>query len=195
MKDLVCPHHPHAGYRLAHRWGRCECPKCGQFIGWVKPADPLLLERPACAHCGQTDSVHLIRNIQINGNSLIYWHCDDCDKRTSQALSHQSVLRYLQFIRYRRPDLTNIPTAIADIRTGYDHRASEPCFVCGSMNGTEYHHFLPFAFYDDPRVKPNWRQWDQCGVRLCRPCHELWHELVAPMTWLASVRAKNGAAK
>lgn len=195
MNDLVCPHHPTAGYRVVHRWGRCECPKCGQFVGWVKPIDPLLMERPACPTCGQTGSVHLIRNIQINGNLLIYWHCDSCERRASSALGHQRVLRYLEYLRYRLPHRDDIPTKLEDIRTGYDHRGDEPCFVCGSMNGTEYHHMMPFAFCNDPRVAPNWSQWEQCGVRLCRVCHELWHELVAPMDWLATVTTKNGVAK
>lgn len=188
MNELSCPHHPYAGYRLAHHWGRCECPKCGQFIGWVKPADPLLLERPACAHCGQTDSVHLMRTVQINGNSLIYWHCDDCDRRTSQNIAHPTILRYLEFLRYRFPEREDIPTQIEDIRTGYDFREEEPCFVCGSTAGTEYHHLLPAVFKDDPRVAPHWGQWNLCGVRLCREHHELWHELVAPMSLLAGRR-------
>lgn len=195
MNDLVCPHHPTAGYRVVHRWGRCECPKCGQFVGWVKPIDPLLIERPACAHCGQTDSVHLMRTVQINGNSLVYWQCDACERRTSQNIAHPAVLRYLEYLRYRYPKRADIPTQIEDIRTGYDFREEEPCFVCGSTHGTEYHHLLPAAFKYDPRVMPHWEQWDLCGVRLCRTCHELWHELVAPMDWLASRSTKNGVVK
>ncbi len=193
--DLICPHHPTSGYRITHHWGRCECPRCGQFVGWVKPADPLLIERPACPKCGQTGSVHLMRTIQINGNSLVYWQCETCDQFASQPISHKSVLRYLEYLRFRMPHRDDIPTSIEDIRTNYDYRESEPCFVCGSTHGTEYHHLLPAAFKNDPRVAPHWQRWDLCGVRLCRMHHELWHELVAPMDWLATVTTRNGVAK
>lgn len=186
-----CPRHPYAGFRLLHKWGGCECPKCHRFIGFVEPTDPPLLVRPACPTCGQTGSVHLMRTVQVNGKSLVYWHCEACDKFASQPLPHDRVRQYLEFLRYRLPDRGDLPTDIDGIRTRYDYRESEPCFVCGSTAGTEYHHFLPATFRRDPRVAPNWSQWDLCGVRLCRPCHELWHELVAPMALLAGA-ATNG---
>jgi len=102
------------------------------------------------------------------------------------------VTNYLDFLRYLFPDRTDIPVLIVDIHTRYDYRESEPCFICGSTQGTEYHHFLPATFRNDPRIAPNWEQWDKCGIRLCRPCHELWHELIAPMSVLAGA-ATNGA--
>lgn len=187
-----CPNHPYAGFRLENQWGRCVCPKCSEHIGWIEPLDKTLLARPACKVCRQTGSVHLMRTIQINGSSLIYWHCETCEKYASQPLPHQRVLHFLAYLRQRWPE-RNIPSTIDEIRTRYDYREDEPCFVCGSIQGTEFHHFLPQAFRHDPRVSPNWERWSTCGVRLCRSCHELWHELVAPMDLLASA-TENGAS-
>lgn len=184
---LSCPHHPNAGYQLADKWGRCICPKCGEHVGWVKPPNLFLIERPACPDCGQTGSVHLMRTVQVNGNSLVYWHCEPCEKHASNPLPHRSVLDYLEYLRQRLPDRTDIPATIEGIRTKYDYRESETCFACGSTQGTEFHHFMPKAFKDDSRVAPNWQRWNHCGVRLCRQCHELWHELIAPMDLLAGV--------
>lgn len=180
-----CQDHPYAGFRLENQWGRCVCPKCQKHIGWVKPLDKFLLDRPTCSTCEQTGSVHLIRNVQINGNSLVKWHCETCDKFVSQSLPHPRVLHYLAYLRQRYPE-RSIPSTIEEINTRNDYRESDPCFVCGATKGTEYHHFLPQTFRHDPRVAPNWEQWAACGVRLCRDCHELWHELVAPMDLLAS---------
>lgn len=189
-KYPTCSDHPYAGFRLENQWGRCVCPKCGKSIGWVKPTDPYLLERPACPDCGQTGNVHLLRTVQINGNSLVKWHCETCEKFASQALPHARVLHYFSYLRQRYPE-RNIPTSIDDIQTAIDFREGEPCYICGAVRGTEFHHFLPQTFRHNPRVAPNWETWQTCGVRLCRPCHELWHELVAPMALLAGV--SNGA--
>lgn len=186
-----CPQHPFAGFRLENTWGRCLCPKCNQPIGWVDPTDTTLLQRPACRHCEQTGSVHLMRTVQVNGNSLVYWHCESCDKFASQPLPHASVLHLLDYLHYRWPDRV-IPATIDEIRTRHDYRQSEPCFVCGSTGGTEFHHFLPRTFRSDSRVSPNWERWNRCGVNLCRSCHELWHELVAPMSLLAGQAVQYG---
>lgn len=185
-----CPKHRFAGFKLKDRWGCCVCPKCGDHIGWVAPTDGFLLERPTCSGCEQTGSVHLMRTVQINGNSLVYWHCEACEKFASHPLPHARVLHYLEFLRYRFPE-RNIPSSIDEIRTRVDNRAQEPCYVCGCTSGTEYHHFMPQVFRHDARVAIHWQQWASCGVRLCRDCHELWHELVAPMALLANA---NGAA-
>lgn len=182
-----CPKHPYAGFRTIDKWGRCICPKCEDEIGWVKPVGFYLLERPACSKCEQTGSVHLMRTVQINGNSLVYWHCKDCDKFVTQALPHKAVLDYLEYLRVRMPHRTDIPSTIDGIRTKYDYRDGEPCYICGRTDGTEYHHFMPSVFRHDPRVAPHWNQWNECGVRLCREHHELWHNLVAPMAMLAGV--------
>lgn len=183
----VCPEHPYSGFRLETNWGRCLCAKCKKHIGWVDPIDATLLIRPACPACGQTGSVHLMRTIQVNGKSLVYWHCEGCDKFASQPLPHASVLRLLEYLHYRWPE-RNIPTAIDEIRTRHDYRDGEPCFICGTTQGTEFNHFLPQTFRHDPRVAPNWERWNRCGVNLCRDCHELWHELVAPMAMLAGAK-------
>lgn len=182
-----CPKHRFAGFRLENQWGYCVCPKCEAHIGWVAPTDPFLLQRPTCADCGQTGSVHLMRTVQINGNSLVYWHCEACGKYASQPLPHARVLHYFKFLQYRFPERA-IPASIEDIRTRIDYRADEPCYVCGCVKGTEYHHFLPRVFRTDPRIEPNWERWNSCGVRLCRDCHELWHQLIAPMDLLASAK-------
>jgi len=190
-KFPACSEHPYAGLRLENTWGKCLCPKCHKHIGWVDPNDATLIARPACSNCGQTGSVHLMRTIQVNGKSLVYWHCEACDKFASQPLPHASVLRLLEYLRYRWPERA-IPASIDEIRTRHDYREGEPCFACGETVGTEYHHFLPQAFRHDPRVAPNWERWERCGVNLCRPCHELWHELVAPMSLLAGRGAQHG---
>lgn len=184
-----CKEHPYAGFVLDDKWGRCLCPKCKKQIGWVDPTDPSLLTRPACPVCGQTGSVHLMRTIQVNGKSLVYWHCEPCDKFASQPLPHASVLHMLEYLRYRWPG-QSFPDTIEGIRTRHDYREDEPCFVCGCTKGTEWHHFLPQTFRHDPRVAPNWDKWNLCGINLCRPCHELWHELIAPMSLLASATQK-----
>lgn len=186
-----CPEHPNSGFRLENQWGKCVCPKCKKHIGWVKPLDKSLLERPACSTCEQTGSVHLMRTIQINGNSLVKWHCEKCEKFVSQSLPHPMVLHYLAYLRQRYPEKA-VPSTIEEIGTRYDYREGEPCYICGAIKGTEFHHFFPQTFRHDPRVAPNWDRWATCGVRLCRPCHELWHELVAPMDLLASA-VPNGA--
>lgn len=192
MKHPQCNDHPYAGYILEHPWGRCVCPKCGKFIGLVDPIDGALMVRPACSICGQTDSVHLMRTIQINGNSLIYWHCQSCDRFASQPLPHFRVKTHLECLRYRYPEISHIASDIEEIPTKYDYRDGEPCVICGSHDGTEYNHFMPQAFRYDPDIAPYWTQWERCGVQMCRNCHEKWHGKVAPMMLLAG--AGNGGS-
>lgn len=188
----VCKEHPYSGFRLENKWGKCACAKCGKHIGWVDPTDInlkyalKLMRRPECPKCGQTGSVHLMRTIQINGNNLVKWHCEACEKFASNPLPHEAVLIYLEYLRQCLPERREIPSTIEEISTKRDYRTGEPCLICGSMQGTEFHHFLPRVFRHDPRVAPHWETWQTCGVNLCRDCHELWHELVAPMALLAS---------
>lgn len=154
----------------------------------VRSIDDALMERPACPVCGQTDNVYLMRTIQINGKSLVYWHCEACDRFASHPLPYLMVKTHLECLRYKYPEIAGIPSDIEQIRTKYDYRDGEPCFICGSHEGTEYHHFMPQKFRDNPIIAPHWTQWECCGVRLCRSCHEVWHDILAPMALLTNVR-------
>lgn len=187
-----CPHHPYSGDHATHHWGRRECPVCHIQLSWTAPADYMvrnvLYARKECPGCGALGHVHLMQTVQISGERLVYWHCDHCDRRVSNSLPHPDVRRYLAYLSYRYPD-RQFPSDIEDIRINSDFRDGEPCFVCSQhTTGTEYHHFMPQVFKDHPEVAPNWERWEMCGIRLCRTCHKLWHELVAPMHELA--RAK-----
>ena len=186
-----CPEHPNN--EKPNMWGYTVCPICGQQLAWRDSTDyaviAILDARKECPGCLSKADVHLMRTVQTNGKSLVYWHCDGCDRRISKSLSHPNVNRYLDYLRMRYPD-REFPADVEDIRVQTDYRDGEPCFVCSRHDtGTEYHHFMPQAFKDDPRVAPNWERWEMCGVRLCRACHELWHEKVAPMHELARMKS------
>lgn len=63
------------------------------------------------------------------------------------------------------PDVDSIPVIA-------DHRDGTPCERCGSLEGTEYHHWAPSALFDDA---DNWPT-----SYLCRDCHNRWHHIVTP---------------
>ena len=199
MSTRHCPDHPSAGYTPVDAWGRTCCEVCDRTLAWYEVTDPAVLRvnptinqggRPACAHCGQTESVQLVRTVQMNCESLVYWWCHACERRTVKSsglnYKHPDVLRYLAYVRVRWPNRQH-PAGIDDVPVLFDNRTQEPCAVCGEHGGVEYHHFMPQAFRNHLDVAPYWQAWDKQGAYLCRDHHVLWHKLVAPMHMLAGV--------
>lgn len=104
-----------------------------------------------CAACNQP--ARLVKGYASNGALRVWWHCDACDKNAV------------------RPGFcVKLAGSPDSLPLMYDYRTTaEPCVVCGSTAGTEYHHFAPRHIFGDDADK-----WP--GAYLCRICHMLWHK-------------------
>jgi hypothetical protein len=164
------------------------CPKCGAFLWWAAP--PGLLQRPSCAQCGSRKTVKLYRVIAANGVNRIVWYCVNCQCYAKDGnrlwLPNPLVSEFLAYWIARAPDL-NIPTSIGEVPLLKDNTGDEPCAICGAA-ATEYNHFMPQVFKNDPDIASDWTEWDRLGAWLCDKHHKLWHVKVAPLTALARVR-------
>lgn len=127
-----------------------------------------MLDQPKkCERCGNNQPAKLRRIIIANGSSQVRWWCLACNKAANKVvknLPHDYVKKII-----------NGHGTIEDIPIVKDNRnESTQCVVCGSMSG-EYHHWMPQCFIE---IVPNHDAWP--GSQLCKPCHDLWHEIVTP---------------
>lgn len=181
-----CPHHPYAGGILNKRW-QMVCPKCNTFLHWSKP--PALLERPPCPECQSKKTVQLFRVTATNGHDHIVWYCKQCERYVKDGkrlwLPNKLVVEFLDYWNLRIPNGA-VPSGIDALPLLKDH-AGEPCAICGD-NASEYNHFMPQAFKDDPEIVAEWSEWDKLGAWLCDRHHKLWHAKVAPLHALSKTR-------
>jgi hypothetical protein len=187
-KVSACPNHPYGGTRC-DGFGRVTCDRCGFFLHWTEPPDPLILRKPACSHCDKRMPVKLGRMIAAGGQKNIAWYCTSCLRwatKSSLWLPHPRVERTLQYIALRYPD-NDYPLTLDEIPLINDYSHDTACFICGAP-GAQYNHFLPQVYKDHPGVSGEWERWNECGAYLCQAHHDLWHNLVAPLGALATVR-------
>lgn len=123
-------------------------------------------DRPPCQKCQRVTTVKLRRQIMHSGGTQIFWHCISCNRSAdSKFISKQKACRIL------RP----FGKTIEDLPIENDYReGGAECEVCGAF-GAEYHHWLPQCFAEQV---PNHSAWP--ASFLCKPCHDIWHELVTP---------------
>lgn len=189
---ITCPEHPYAGQLAADGFGRVVCPKCRRFLFWSEPTDPVVrafVPKPACTKCGERRAVKLVRKISAGGQTFVAWFCHDCQRHATPPeywLAHAQVERFLQYLAARYPN-KDYPRTIDDIPLLNDYSGEQHCFICGRP-GAQYHHLMPQAFRDHPDVAPDWPEWDKVGVFLCLHHHQVWHNLVAPLAALATVK-------
>lgn len=150
-----------------------------------------MLERPACPDCGSKQSVRLHRVTAANGHEHIAWYCMICSRYAKDSLNrmwlpNKLVAEFLDYWNIRLPD-GNVPISIAALPLLKDNTGGDPCAICGAA-ATEYNHFMPQAFKDDPDVAPEWSEWDKLGAWLCEYHHRLWHAKIAPLWALAQAK-------
>lgn len=75
-------------------------------------------------------------------------------------------------LQYRHIGATNVINNPALLPVWSDSTSPHPCERCGSINGTQRHHWAPWHLFDDAESWPT--------AHLCIPCHQLWHERVTP---------------
>ena len=176
---VYCPHHPYAGASLNKQW-QMVCPKCGTFLYWAMP--PGMLQKPTCPTCQGFKTVKLYRVTAANGHDHVAWYCNNCERYVKDGnrlwLPNALVSEFVAYWSTRLPD-SNLPSTIDALPLLRDHTGGEPCAICGAT-ATEYNHFMPQAFKDDPDVVDEWREWDKLGAWLCDTHHKLWHAKVAP---------------
>jgi hypothetical protein len=110
--------------------------------------------------CEQCGSKRILFGIQYSasGSLTIIAKCDKCGNRPQSKHPFYNKADF---------DLTKL-----QIWEDYRQR-SEPCAVCKSRNGSEYHHFAPrHLFGDDADMWP--------GAWLCKEHHDQWHNIVTP---------------
>lgn len=103
--------------------------------------------RDRCDKCGSVVGEH-VRVITASGSTQLRWRCDSCGRITTRSVKHAG--RNLEGYPIARDDRYERP----------------PCERCGSV-GTEYHHWAPWALFEDA--------WDWPGDYLCLECHRRWH--------------------
>lgn len=183
-----CPQHPFSGQHV-DGFGRVTCPKCGYFLYWTNPPDPLVLRKPTCHYCDNRASVKLVKQVFVNGTTHVSWFCIDCEQIAvigQPFLPQLQVVRTLEYYAARFPERV-YPRSIDDLPCIHDASSQRHCDICGSP-GAEYHHFMPQVFASDPLVAPDWKVWREIGIYLCRRHHSVWHDLVAPLSALSKVR-------
>jgi 5-methylcytosine-specific restriction endonuclease McrA len=94
------------------------------------------------------------RIIQVNGASLAFMRCVDCDRpvQSGHWLAHDAIYGDIE-----------------DLPIWQDYREHNPrCARCGVL-GTEEHHIHPKALAGAEEAE----LWPK--IHLCRRCHGLWH--------------------
>lgn len=184
----MCSEHPYAGATLKRPW-RMVCSKCGKFLWWAAP--PGLLLRPTCLTCDSQKTVRLMRVTAANGHDHIVWYCTKCQHYVKDGnrlwLPTALVSEFLTYWSARLPENSSLPSTIEELPLLKDHSGGDPCAICGAT-ATEYNHFMPQAFKDDPDIALDWAEWDRLGAWLCDRHHKLWHAKVAPLQALAQVK-------
>lgn len=164
------------------------CPKCDTFLYWAKP--PGLLDKPHCSKCDGFKVVKLMRVTAANGHNHVVWYCTSCGQYVKDGkrlwLPSRLVSEFLTYWSTRLSE-RNLPSTIDELPQLKDYTGQEPCAICG-VTATEYNHFMPQVFRDDPDIATDWAEWDKMGAWLCDYHHRLWHSKVAPLTALSQVK-------
>jgi hypothetical protein len=91
-----------------------------------------------------------------NGAIQVYDFCRDCNR----------IIHTHQGLYIPHPQAGNIDAlpVLEDMR-----KQADPCVVCGSTDGSEYHHWAPANIFgiESERYPGNY---------LCRTCHSHWHK-------------------
>jgi hypothetical protein len=131
------------------------------------------MQPPVCRHCGSDKQVKLRRRINGNGSTAVIWFCLACNKGAEMnepAIAHDKVRKFL----------AEYGKTIDDLKSVTDYTTqSQPCVICGAPD-TEFNHWLPQMFAEQPEIKPEWDVWANVGAPLCRHHHALWHRIVTP---------------
>jgi hypothetical protein len=182
-----CAAHPNAGAVLKSNW-QMVCPRCETVLWIAKP--PGLLERPTCATCEGQATVRLFRVVAANGHDHVVWYCKACERYVKDGnrlwLPARMVEEFLAYWNTRLPE-SNLPKSISTLPLLKEHTGGDPCAICGAT-ATEYNHYMPQAFKDDPDIFADWPEWDRQGAWLCDRHHRLWHAKVAPLQALAQAK-------
>jgi hypothetical protein len=129
----------------------------------------------------------MCRQVKSNGDVQVAWYCLKCERWVKDGqrlwLPHVLVKEFLQYWSTVRA-ADHLPSTIDQLPLVRDYTGFEPCVICGAK-ASEYHHFMPQVFRNDPDIAPEWARWNECGAHLCPTHHKLWHERVAPLHALA----------
>lgn len=113
------------------------------------------------------DSLCLHRNTALaavvfaNGSGHVVEYCYDCERRSDF---------------YGKDELRTAGVDADALEVVQDNRdPAMPCEVCGSVDGTELHHWAPQTHEHRFREYSAWPT-----VELCRECHREWHDIVTP---------------
>lgn len=129
--------------------------------------------------------------IASNGAEHVVWYCTSCQRYVKDDIKRLwlPIKLVAEFIDYWHAvsEQPHLAKAIAELPLLKQHENGEPCAICGDT-ATEYNHFMPQAFKDDPDIALEWEIWDKLGAWLCDKHHKLWHAKVAPLTALAQTK-------
>lgn len=106
-------------------------------------------------------SAKLVRNITQSGVSQVYWYC---------ILGSHAITKGGGFISHEKIKSAGFDPDSLPVIENYS--GNELCAVCQSPF-TELHHFAPKHLFGTDADK-----WPT--AYLCKPHHDLWHELVTP---------------
>lgn len=107
-------------------------------------------------HCSRTSPVAMLGKVRTRNGTIQYKsYCPEC-RNVGANFPHTDIAGL---------DEDRIPfIRIHDV---------EPCERCGSVDGTELHHWAPKYLFDDADDWPT--------SYLCRACHTKWHRAVTPL--------------
>ena len=97
------------------------------------------------------------KKISSSGVVMVFDYCKDCNRRVKTNgrtwINHAIA-----------GDIESYP-----LMDDYQSKYGEPCCICGSLDGTQYHHFAPHNVF--PNEYDSWP-----GDFLCLKHHNYWHD-------------------
>lgn len=111
----------------------------------------------SCTKCG-SNQISFGVHINYSGATTVIARCDKCGRNPDAKKPFYNVKDF---------DIQSLPVFIDD------RPNSEPCAVCGTRKGTQYHHFAPKHLFGFDAEK-----WP--GAYLCDEHHKEWHNKVTP---------------
>lgn len=126
-----------------------------------------------CAFC-ESERMEIGQSWNIRGQVIHPWTCRDCGKVATRYASKAAAARWAEqhgILRIvKTSTLERIDAGMLDVNE-LEHM--QPCEVCGDRGTTEIHHWAPWHLFPDDAD-----QWPTS--RLCRTCHQRWHQVVTP---------------